>query len=194
MTGTGRHRTGRSGSPPDPQRRPVLLHYAATGRPARRGWSERLALVAGAIAVLAAIGTATLTGAWAGFSLLGAPGTPARAAIEEGEDGGTQQDDPAPDAGAAAPQPPAEGPVAVLPERTPADRPQRRPEASGCAPPPSTASMAGRAGAPGAPSRENPAQAPVSVAVPIAASTAMAPATRASRSDHRRGAGLPVAA
>ena len=82
MSGPGRHRPSRRGAvpPPDPQQRPVLLHYAANGWPARRRWSERLALAAGAIAVLGAISTVTLTGAWAGFSLLGGPSEPARPA------------------------------------------------------------------------------------------------------------------
>src|SRR4051794_34465009 len=84
MSGHGRHRSRRGAAPPqDPLRRPVLLHYAASGWPARPRWSERLALAAGAMAVLAAIGTATLAGAWAGFSLLGGPSQPARPAAEE---------------------------------------------------------------------------------------------------------------
>ena len=57
----------------------------------------------------------------------------------------------------------------------------------------STSSAAGRAGST-EPSREKPAHAPVSVTPPIAARTAIAPASRANCSDHRRRAGHPVAA
>ncbi|WP_100502120.1 hypothetical protein [Geodermatophilus chilensis] len=102
MSATGRHRPRQSAEPtPDDHRRPVLLHYAATGWPAQHRWSERLALTAGALAVLVAIGTATLVGAWAGFSLLGPsvePARPAAAAKVPGDGtavGGTCRDQPA---------------------------------------------------------------------------------------------------
>ncbi|TFV52924.1 hypothetical protein E4P41_21330, partial [Geodermatophilus sp. DF01-2] len=102
--GTGRHRPrGAAEAAVDVQQRPVLLHYAATGRPPPRRWSERLALVAGALAVLAAIGTATLTGAWAGFSLLGPSVAPARPATEQvAEDDGTEPGGPRANPPAAA--------------------------------------------------------------------------------------------
>jgi hypothetical protein len=110
VTGTGRHRTRGAAEPaPDPRRRPVLLHYAATGWPAPRRWPERLALLAGAIAVLAAIGGVTLTGAWGGFSLLGAPVEPARPAVEAGEG--------RPGGPAAAPPPRPDSTVATAPCR-----------------------------------------------------------------------------
>ena len=102
MSGHGRHRPGSRGAvpPPDPQQRPVLLHYAASGWPARRRWSERLVLAAGALAVLGAIGIVTLTGAWAGYSLLGGPTEPARRAAD------------APATGTAAPShPPSTSPA-----------------------------------------------------------------------------------
>ena len=127
---TGRHRTRRAAGPaPDPQQRPVLLHYAATGWPPPRGWSERLALVAGAIAVLAAIGTATLTGAWAGFSLLGSQVEPARPAPEEVV---AEAADPPPPTGSPTPTP-DDGPIAA-PPRTTAPAPARQTGPSSAAP------------------------------------------------------------
>jgi hypothetical protein len=102
MSGHGRHRPGGRGAdpPPDPQQRPVLLHYAASGWTARRRWSERLVLAAGALAVLGAISIVTLTGAWAGFALLGGPTEPARRAAD------------APATGTAAPRhPPSTSPA-----------------------------------------------------------------------------------
>jgi hypothetical protein len=64
----------------------------------------------------------------------------------------------------------------------------------GAAVPAAGSSAAGRAGSLGPPSSEKPAQAPVSVTVLMAPSTAIAPAASASRSDHRRRAGHPFAA
>lgn len=187
MSGTDRHRIRRPPDPvPDPQQRPVLLQYAGAARPAPRRWSERLALLAGGIAVLLVIGGATLTGAWAGFSLLGPPVAPARPAAWEATD--------VPRAEAAVPPPPPrdEPLTRVVPQREvtagPPPRavapPDRLPDAVPGPPPaarpaPAAPRAGGRPDAGSATSGDRAADLPRRQPAPVAPGTAGTPQTPA---------------